>query len=427
MVKRRNSTPTRMRSGFLVAPSLAALACGVAGAGEPAPCTATASFDVTHAIVGQQVGYGVQIERREDVVSVEWVEPPTFPGFRAEWLPDITEPADSSARKHHYEERRALFPEHAGTLGSTRAQLRCRSSEGVSLIVVPRVTLRALPPPTRDRPGNFAGLVGPVAVERIVTPQPASLGMSIRVAVMLRGEGNLWIADDPMGPIAAADVFRRRPHTSFDTGSRLTVNRHFVYDVVPLHTGELEIPAIRVAYFDATQGRFATVRVEAVSVAVEPAANATASDATSRAVDATFESETFGTQTTATNARDAPVRSRVNRPVIAGAVIAGIAVAFVLRRRLREHRRIATIESTVAAIPDGTGEAAAIAQVLRVAISAHVEGLAAQTAEELAADPSLPERVTAAVQLLAEAEHARFDPAAALPDRDAVRDAIARL
>jgi hypothetical protein len=424
MVKQRIDIPTRMRSGFRMALAAAALACGVAGAGEPAPCTATAGFDVEHAVVGQQVGYHVRIARRHDVLSVDWVEPPTFPGFHAEWLPDIAEPADASAPTRSYEERRALFPERAGTLSPARAQLRCQTGEEVSIVVVPHVTLRVEPPPTRDRPSNFAGLVGALAVERVITPQPASLGESIRVAVMLRGEGKLWIVDDPMAPIAAADVFRRRPRTSLDTGARLTVKRHFVYDIVPLRAGELEIPAIHVAYFDAAHGRFNAVRTKSVTVTVEAAASATAPDAKSRAADAEIEGETIATQTTATNA---PVRSRVNLPGIAVAVIAAIAIAFVLRRRLAGRRRIAAAATSVAAIPDGSGEAEAIARALRLAIAPHVEGVAAQTAEELGAKPGLPEGVSAAVRLLAEAERARFDPTAEIPDRDTVRDAIERL
>jgi hypothetical protein len=427
MVKQAMGNAERVRSGSFGAALLASLACSVANASEPAPCTATAGFDVEHAIVGQQVGYRVRIVRRDDVSSIDWVEPPTFPGFRAEWLPDIAEPADPKTRTRRYQERRALFPEHAGTLSSTRARLSCHTDDGISSVVVASVSLRVESPPTRDQPGDFAGLIGPLAVERIVTPRLTHLGGSIRVAVMLRGEGNLWIAEDPIGPIHAADVFRRRPRTSLDTGSRLTVRRHFVYDVVPLHTGEFEIPAIHVAYFDASQGRFDAVRAEAMTVAVQPAANVTVSESLSGTPESGLEGETFRARNTAANAPDASLRAVLYRLAIAGAAIAAIAGVVALARRRSGRRRIAATASALAAISDGTGEAEAIARALRLAIAPHVEGAAAQTAEELAANPALPERVTAAVRLLAEAERARFDPTAEVPDRDLVRNAIEQL
>jgi hypothetical protein len=427
MVKQTRGQTERVRSGSFGAAVLAVLACSVANASEPAPCTATAGFDVEHATVGQQVGFGVRIVRRDDVSSLDWVEPPTFPGFRAEWLPDITEPADPKTRTRRYQERRALFPEHAGTLSSTRARLRCHTGDGISSVVVASVSLRVEAPPTRDQPDDFAGLIGPLAVDRIVTPRLTHLGGSIRVAVMLRGEGNLWVAEDPVGPIHAADVFRRRPRTSLDTGSRLTVKRHFVYDVVPLRTGELEIPAIHVTVFDASQGRFAAVRAEAVTVAVQPAANTTVSESTSRTPERGLEGETFGARTTAATPPDASLRAVLDRLAIAVAAIAAIAGVVALARRHGKRRRIAATGSVSTEIPDGTGEAAAIARALRLAIAPHVEGAAAQTTEELAANPALPERVAVAVRLLAEAERARFDPTAEVPDRDLVRNTIERL
>jgi len=435
MVKARGSRFTRMSRASFAAPMFVAIACNIASASETAPCSAAATFDSTHAIVGQQIGFGVRIERRADVVSLDWIEPPTFPGFRAEWLPDRADAEaanadanDARARSHAYEERRALFPERAGTLASARARLRCNTGEEITVVVVPPVSLRVESPPTRGRPDGFDGLIGPLAVERVVTPQPASLGESVRVAVMLRGEGNLWLADDPLGPIAAADVFRRPAHNSVDTGSRLTLMRHFVYDVVPLHAGELEIPAIRLVYFDVEQGRFGGVGAEALTVAVEAAAEQTASDPISREPEPPASAETgresFVDRTTAD---DNAIRSPSNPLLILVALMLGGALASASFLRRGRRRSVAAGRSTGAARPHGTGEAAAIAQALRRAISPHVEGIAARTAEELEANSSLPAEVAAAVRLLAEAERARFDPNACIPDRDAVRDAIERL
>ena len=64
-----------------------------ARAGDPPPCAVTASFDAERATVGQQVLYRVRILSRPDVIAVDWAEPPSFPGFRAEWLPGRPSPS----------------------------------------------------------------------------------------------------------------------------------------------------------------------------------------------------------------------------------------------------------------------------------------------------------------------------------------------
>jgi hypothetical protein len=424
VVEQRNAVAflTRRPAACFAALLLAAVACNVAGASEPAPCSAAAAFDSAHAIVGQQVGYGVHIERRADDVAIDWIEPPTFPGFHTEWLPDITEAADAGSRSNAYEERRAVFPEHAGMLSSTEARLRCDTGEEIRVVVVPPVSLRVETPPTRNRPDDFEGLIGPLAIERVVTPQPASLGGSIRVAVMLRGEGNLWLADDPLGPIAAADVFRRPAHNSLDTGTHLTLKRHFVYDVVPLRAGELEIPAIQFAYFDTEQGRFGVARAEALTVVV--AAAAVADDTVSESISRPAAGEVAGEPVVGRTAPDdATNHSRKPALTIAFAVLVAGAGALLQRYR----RRHAARKSTAAELADGPAAAAAISQALRRAIAPHVAGIATRTAEELEANPALPEHVATAVRLLAEAERARFDPNARIPDRAAVLAAIERL
>jgi hypothetical protein len=407
------------------------LACAgatAARAGAPAPCSASARFDVERATLGQQVVYRVHILSREDVASVDWADPPSFPGFRAEWLParPQAEPVlRAGVRYRAREERRALFPERPGELRVEPAGLRCRvtgaSGEQTFAAPVPAATLRAVAPPAEAGPPGFAGLIGPIALQTLATPRAVRLGETVRVAVMLRGSGNLWDAPDPLADIAEADLFRRRPELTLETGPRLGVKRHFAYDVVPLREGALVIPAIHIPYFDPSTGRFAAATSEAMHVSVGPRASA-APVPTQRAAD-----------TTAGRRIGPPPAAASRTPgkpwwAIAGAVLAAAAAGLVVSHdRRRKRRTRAAFESALGASEAGGNEAAVLARALRAALAHRIPEAPSLTAEEIAALPALPASVCNAAHLLADVERARFDPNAAIPSRDDVRRAVAKL
>jgi hypothetical protein len=427
-------TPVQAPSRRSVLVPIAGLLVGAfapaARAGDPPPCAATASFEADRATVGQQVLYRVRVLSREDVTAVDWIEPPSFSGFRAEWLPGrpSLEPAlQGGLRYRAREERRALFPERPGELRVEHAGLRCRvatdAGERTFTASVPAAALRAIAPPEEERPPDFAGLIGPIALQMIVTPQEVSLGKSVRVAIMLRGNGNLWDAPDPLATIDGAEVFPRRPGLTLETGTRLSVKRHFSYDVVPLRVGTLVIPAVRVVYFDPGARRFATAVTDTVRVAVEPraAGGETAAEEPDRGRAAP------GAQPL----RPLPAAADAARgkwwwwPIGVALLAAGAGASMAVRRRSRARRARAALDGVLAAAEGD--EAMALARALRGALARRLPDASSLTAEEIAALPALGEAVDEAARLLAEAERARFDPTASAPSREAVARAIAKL
>jgi len=406
--------------------------CGVIGLAAPAggsespPCLAEAAFERERATVGQQIRYQLLILSRADVTQVAWSEPPSFPGFRAEWLPGrpaaeavVRDGVRYSARS----ESRALFPEHAGELRAAPPDLRCRLSsdagERTFLAPVPALTLRAVAPPADGRPNDFSGLIGPITLQTIVTPRELSLGDTVRVAVMLRGPGNLWEAPEPLGAVADAEIFRRRPELTLETGPQLVLKRHFAYDVVPLRVGVLAIPGARVAYFDPATGSYAVAASEPVEVAVGARVE---TDPASEP--ATVERGDIGEPDS--DLVDDTGRTWPWWPTVAVLLVAAVAV-LTLRWRLRAIRAAAEFESGLAPVGAGEDEAAALARALRNALARHLPNTPALTAEEIAARDELPPAVAEAARLLAAAERARFDPTASAPSREAVARAIARL
>ncbi len=215
----------------------------------------------------------LRIEQRRDVGRVRLEPPPTFPAFRSEWLPTVSLP-DPGEGQRAYEERRALHPGHAGVLAIPESGLVCESPDGSTAVRLPPTRVRVFEPPREGRPDGWTGTIGPLAIDRTVTPEQLALGGSIRVSIRLAGEGNVWTADPRLEKLLApdrADVFVHPPDFERDAGRTLVVRHYQVYDVVPRREGPLELPAIRIPYLDPLSLRYGEARLAPFVVAVGPA------------------------------------------------------------------------------------------------------------------------------------------------------------
>jgi hypothetical protein len=260
--------------GALLAAASAAAPTEPVDPGAPPLCEAAVSLEPVRAVPGQQVRYRLRLLVRSDVSDVAWEEPPAFPGLRAERLgvralaePSLRDGASYELR----EDARALFAERAGRVVLPSARLSCRTPGGQEAsVATPEAVLLVVPLPV---PTDTDGLVGPLLVRSSVTPRRVALGQSVRVAVTLQGEGNLWDAAPPELPsetLEGAEVFHRRSELLLDRGARLVVRRHFAIDVVPRREGTLRIPSLAWSYFDPATGGTATAATEAVDVTVGP-------------------------------------------------------------------------------------------------------------------------------------------------------------
>jgi hypothetical protein len=386
---------------------------------DPA-CRVEISIEPSRAIVGEQVRYRARVWMREDVESLEWSLPVNFPHVRSEALPGTPRPGQRERGGVVYrvrDELRALFAERSGSLRLAAPDLLCRSGAAVESVPVPAVTLEAREAPLAGRPAGWSGLIGPLRVHLTVTPRDVRLGESVRVAVMLRGAGNLWALEPPLAePIGAAELFMQRPELVLERGQELSLRRHFVYDLVPRAPGPLEVPELAIPYFDPQTGSYAFAKAAPVTVAVQPRAAAAAPTAPrgdgSNGAAASPASQFAG-----------------GRGIWIAAGLGGLGVALGLFLR---RRRRARSDPVAGALDEARGlsDAAAapvLARALRAALARHVPDALSVEPEQLTARPGLGPAVAAAAQRLAEVERCRFDPQAPAPDVAAVERAIAAL
>jgi hypothetical protein len=391
----------------VVAPLLAAvsLLCADPGAAaeDAAPaCLAHAQVVPPEGFPGQQLVWRLEILRRRDTTGVEWAEPPAFPGFRAEWLPGQPELGGVLRGGVEYiarVEERALFPERSGEIVIAEVRLRCAVRLGPPREAsAPATRVRVSPFPSDGRPPGFGGLVGAPTVEIAARPNPLALGGSTRVEVTLRGNTNLWDARDPLidAPgLEGVEIFPARPRLELEPGVQLSARRVFTYDLVPGREGRVEIPELRVPYFDPEQRRYGVATAPALVLEVGPRAPGRGAPPP--------------TQPPAHEPAPRSLPGALGGWML-GALVAAGALAWNLRRRAR-RRRCAAILAELG--PSGAAdEAGRLARALRRALEPHLPGARSASVEEMQASSGGDPVLSRALALLARVERSRFDPSA---------------
>jgi hypothetical protein len=410
-VKRRAALAAALLALSGAAPVLAA----------PPRCEVTSEIEPARGFVGQQLHYRLRILRRRDVGSLEWATPLSFPTFRSEWLPGVT--GDARVEREGetflvFVERRALFPAHAGRLRVPAAALRCGSPDGEEIVPIPGIEVQVDELPAEGRPAGFGGLLGPVDLTAAVTPSRVSLGETVRISVLLRGDTNLWSAESPRAALerSGADVFERPAELARDAGRALRLRRYFTFDVVPRRAGVLRLPDLRVPYFDPSKGRYVEARAQLAPVEVREAP-APAGDAAPRA-EPTDEPPPKG-------------RRALWGAAAAMTALAGTLALVWLRRR--RQPAAPSLEQQVAhrlaaaRAAARCGDAATVAVEAGRALRAALRAEPGLSAEEIARQLPAVGPARDACRLLAEIERARFSAGAAPPPLAEIEASIARL
>ena len=122
------------------------------------------------------------------------------------------------------------------------------------------VPIHVRPLPERGRPAGFAGAVGEFALSAEAGPADVRVGDPVTLRVEIAGTGNIRNIPEPALEPAAFEVYEPKVEVeeARSAGGRYKAVKRLEYILIPDRAGRLEIPALRVAYFDPGAGRYRT-------------------------------------------------------------------------------------------------------------------------------------------------------------------------
>lgn len=186
--------------------------------------------------------------------------------------------------------RAALFPTGAGPRTieplALEAQVRVRSSDPFGFgdpfggglfgrgVAVPvdseAIDIEARPLPAAGRPDAFTGLVGSLDVTASLDTTAAATNEALTFRLDVRGAGNLRMLADPEVAFPPDfDVYPPEVSDDIDAGaSGVSGVKSYEYVLVPRAPGSHAIPAVELAYFDASAGRYAVAASDPLTVEV---------------------------------------------------------------------------------------------------------------------------------------------------------------
>ncbi|GAB5537596.1 MAG: BatD family protein [Rubricoccaceae bacterium] len=147
-------------------------------------------------------------------------------------------------------------------------------------VTAPSVTLTVSPLPD-GAPASFSGAVGQFGIATDVDPRQVAAGDPVRIGLTLTGTGNLATLSAPeLETPPTVDVYDPNDELEWDRKAEpLRGRKTFTYTLVPQSGGSLEVPPTVWSYYDPADGRYKTLRSEAVEIEVDGEALASATAA----------------------------------------------------------------------------------------------------------------------------------------------------
>ena len=135
------------------------------------------------------------------------------------------------------------------------------------VVVAEPQSLSVEPLPTRDQPADFSGAVGSFDIDAELRTPSVELGSSARVALTLRGTGDLTLAQPPSAELAGFHAFGLLDEL-VDTPAGPA--RRGTYDLAPLDVELDAVPPLRFVYFDPGTAEYRTSTSAALPLEVRP-------------------------------------------------------------------------------------------------------------------------------------------------------------
>ena len=132
------------------------------------------------------------------------------------------------------------------------------------------LNVRPLPPP----PAGWNGLVGDFDINASLSRRELKAGQSATLEVRVAGAGNVQLlAEPPFPELPAFKIYPDQPTGTVDNSGRLLSGRKvFRRALVPLVVGALDIPPLKLVYFDPELGDYVERSTDRIDLDVTPAA-----------------------------------------------------------------------------------------------------------------------------------------------------------
>ncbi len=243
--------------------------------------------------VGEQVIYTWRFYRRVQVQDAQLQTPFEFEGFLVEDLGEVREYNTTRSGQEYLvsEIKKALFPQEEGKLTLPATQLKTRvvmrssrrrrgnifedffgrTSAEDRMLNSPAIEVDVRPLPAA--PSGYSGLVGDFKVAGRISKRALQVGESATWKLTVSGTGNVQMIGEPTLPeLGSFKTYDEPPTSSIErSGAQLRGSRSYSTALVPLTSGELTVPAVRLTYFDPEAGSYRTAQTAPVTLSVLPA------------------------------------------------------------------------------------------------------------------------------------------------------------
>jgi len=227
-------------------------------------------LDKSRAYVGEQIVYTLEVYERLPFPNIQLRALPGFQDFWSEELPEGNQRTETVAGvpyRVHPGLRRGLFPQRAGTLTITAAEV----GVGMRRRVRGRPTaIEVLPLPAEGRPAEFsANNVGLYTIEAAIDRAKVKQGEPFTLTVTISGTGNIRVIDPGAWPeLEGMRRYDPKLETRMAVGMRLGGDRIYQFLIIPERAGTLTIPPHRFSFFDPASASYQTVRSAPIEVTV---------------------------------------------------------------------------------------------------------------------------------------------------------------
>jgi hypothetical protein len=249
------------------------------------------TVDKRRPYVGEQVTLTFrfyQAERLWERPDLDW---PEFNGFTIEDLPPVN-PYIKIINNRRYEVReikKALFPITSGEIAIGASSLiiregifdsfrdpfnmfrrgrRAARSRGPQVLTTDPIKLTVRQLPSRGKPADFSGAVGQYNIKVSVDKDSVGVDEPITMKVTLSGTGN--IKSLPAIAIPEMQDFRvyesGKTESISNSGGAVSGSKTFEQAVIPVTSGNFQIPSIEFSFFNPARGQYQTVSTKPVDI-----------------------------------------------------------------------------------------------------------------------------------------------------------------